>query len=433
MKYLESVSAILICRTSTHDELLMVQRQSYLKSFPGFFAFPGGKLETDETQLSALQRELKEELNIHIDILSLEKKAIYLGKAITPDFHVIKYVTHFYIYYFDVHSRPQIDLCPDEHKFYDWKPIQHWFQDYLKGILLVVPPTLSILKCLPTFESGVIYDLSHQFNKLIEIPIIYPLNEFGILIVPSVTLPPAHSTNAFYFGDVDYPKVLIDPSPQDEQTLKCFIYTLEKASMRKIDSIILTHHHPDHHQFCTNLALHFNVPILLSKQTYDYITNIQNDYFANVKVQFINEGSMITKWLGHDVLTMSTPGHDRGQLSFYSDNLEFFIASDLFQTQGSVVIPLKEGDMDEYFTSLDRVIKLNPRVVVPSHGLPCGGIAHLERTKNHRLLRQEQIRECLRMNMNIDQILENLYQGIDDTLKPLAKMNIVSHLKSIQK
>lgn len=65
MKKIEVVAAIII----EADEILSVQRpSSKLEYISEKFEFPGGKIEEDETNESALNRELREELNIDADI-----------------------------------------------------------------------------------------------------------------------------------------------------------------------------------------------------------------------------------------------------------------------------------------------------------------------------------------------------------------------------
>ena len=61
----ESVSGIFIHQ----DEIFIIRRQNFLKAFPGYYSFPGGKVdevdyENGEHLLFALERELKEELDI---------------------------------------------------------------------------------------------------------------------------------------------------------------------------------------------------------------------------------------------------------------------------------------------------------------------------------------------------------------------------------
>ena len=51
--------------------IIMGRRANNLKNFPNLFEFPGGKIESGETPEQALQRELKEELDIDVDISNI--------------------------------------------------------------------------------------------------------------------------------------------------------------------------------------------------------------------------------------------------------------------------------------------------------------------------------------------------------------------------
>jgi len=55
------------------QERFLVARRSRAMAFPGFWEFPGGKVEAGETLGEALVRELNEELSIAIDAFSLWK------------------------------------------------------------------------------------------------------------------------------------------------------------------------------------------------------------------------------------------------------------------------------------------------------------------------------------------------------------------------
>ena len=69
----------------------LAARRSLSMSEPGFWEFPGGKVETGETLGQALFRELEEELSIALDAFSLwkvkEKKV--KGRAIRLFFHLV--------------------------------------------------------------------------------------------------------------------------------------------------------------------------------------------------------------------------------------------------------------------------------------------------------------------------------------------------------
>jgi len=65
MKHYEVTAAILI----HHHEILCMQRgTSRFDYISHKFEFPGGKVEEGETHEGALQRELKEELSVHVEV-----------------------------------------------------------------------------------------------------------------------------------------------------------------------------------------------------------------------------------------------------------------------------------------------------------------------------------------------------------------------------
>ena len=64
MKTIEVVSAII-----KHNKKILITRRSY-GEFENMWEFPGGKMELGETRGEALRREIKEELELDVDISS---------------------------------------------------------------------------------------------------------------------------------------------------------------------------------------------------------------------------------------------------------------------------------------------------------------------------------------------------------------------------
>ncbi len=58
------------------DKILVTQRSEKMK-LPLKWEFPGGKLEEDENEIDCIQREIKEEINIEIEILEKLSNSIY--------------------------------------------------------------------------------------------------------------------------------------------------------------------------------------------------------------------------------------------------------------------------------------------------------------------------------------------------------------------
>ena len=441
---IHSVSALFIFE----DRIFAVQRQSYLKAFPGYLAFPGGKIDLNESSepfktkylckhnpvyMRALNREINEELGYDLeeginnqDVLSINE----FTEVLAPEFSKIRFRTRFY----RIDLRKKINFRPDSGEFANsfWETPCSLLNTFIEGNSLMVPPTRWILEELKQKpNTKILCNLSAKYDKKDKIPCLEMLEGIQLLPVRSTTLPPANSTNAFLLGDSEAKKLLIDPSPNSKKEFQKLINTIKD---KKIDSIFLTHHHPDHHQFSNVLARQMNIPILLSKDTQQRLTKkFGTDYFDRIKLFNPVEKQEVTKWHGESVRIFEIPGHDVGHLGLAPDSMKWFLVGDLIQGVGTVVIPSPEGDMASYLSTLKKVISLNPEVIIPSHGIPSRSTYLLDFTLKHRLERESQILKLFNSGNSKKTILKKLYVGIDPRLEKLAMQNIESHLSKLYK
>lgn len=419
------------------DKILSIKRQNHLSVFPGYTSFPGGKVDDNDNRpstmlakfqseeltddiLNALIREVEEELGILLND-SIVKDLVLLGVAITPDFNPYRF-ENFYIQ-IELANLPEIKIDDGEIESFLWESPSEFYKRYQNADILAVPPTISVVKSLSSKQ----FDLSLPYCPETEVPMIESMYGVKQFLPLSNTFPPANRTNCFLIGDA-----LIDPSPKDDlEYSRLYKSLLPYVKMMK--RIFITHHHPDHFQFSNKLALDFNLPISMSKDCYERIrSKYDSEFFSNNKVEFIKCGDILTKSLqGEDVYVLSVPGHDAGQLAIYPKSKKWFIAGDLFQTVGTVVIGGPEGDMTEYFNSLEKVIKMNPTVIYPSHGIALGGVKKLQQTLLHRKMRESQIIKLLSENKNEDEIVQIVYEGIDSRLVPYALKTVKAHIKRI--
>tara|TARA_B100001741_G_scaffold259270_1_gene222731 strand:- start:42 stop:587 length:546 start_codon:yes stop_codon:yes gene_type:complete len=175
------------------------------------------------------------------------------------------------------------------------------------------------------------------------------------------------------------------------------------------------------------------VPIYLSQDCYQRILGkFQQDYFHGVEIRVLFEGDSVTRWHGEEVRVFEVPGHDAGQLALAPESLSWFIVGDLIQGIGTVVISEPEGDMATYFKTLEKVIKLQPSVIMPSHGIPMRGTFRLEATLQHRREREKQVLSLFHQGRTEQQMLESIYQDIPPMLYPYALKNIQSHLRKLR-
>jgi ribonuclease/clavin/mitogillin len=438
-KIIDAVSIVMTCG----DEIFPVQRQFFLNAFPGYWAFPGGKVEPgdesfflehevtktiDPRLFGAAVREGQEELGVDFrqEILNGRISSVdYLGLAITPDFNPYRFAT----YFFKINFTTKVDFVIDrnEARVAEWKKTKDLLEEFNRGEILAVPPVVKVIDSLGK-DPGTrhISDLNVIYDGSTETPHIESIRGIKQIMPLSHTLPPASRTNSFLIGDV---KTLVDPSPKDEEEYRKFKSTIAKFG---VDQIFLTHHHPDHYERSNQLARELSVPVLLGQDTLNRITKKTPGFFDGVVLKVVKDKDVVTNWLGQKVLVMEIPGHDEGQLALYPENRNWFLAGDLFQGVGTVVIGGEEGNMKKYFETLEKVIKLSPKVIFPSHGIGLGGTHVLEKTLEHRKLRESQILAFHQEGLSPDEMLPKIYAEVKPELWPYALQNIHKHLEKLK-
>jgi len=443
VKIIEAVTAVL----NAGGEIYLVRRQPALAAFPGYHAFPGGKVDADDEAqapgplrrhgiaprlLGALTRELREELGFDLATTDALRDVVQIGRALTPPIAPLRYDTHFYR--IDLDARPPLAPDGDEIVEGGWAPASVWLRRYREGRLLLAPPTLMALRDLaedphasrlPRLEAFADGRADAIPEGILEVE---PLHGLRQCLVRSNTLPPAMHTNCFLLGDEGSPRLLVDPSPADEAE-----YTrLARQLAGRFDAIFLTHHHSDHHECADRLARETGVPILCSAVTRRRIAARWPRFFDDLEVRTIADGEAVSRWLGRTVRALAVPGHDDGQLALLTEDRAWCIVGDLIQGIGTVVIAAPEGDMRAYFETLEKVIALDPAVILPSHGPALGGTHYLRAALEHRRRRERQILDLHRRGADEDRILAEVYAGTPPPLLPFARLNIQSHLAKLR-
>ncbi|MFN5793634.1 MAG: (deoxy)nucleoside triphosphate pyrophosphohydrolase, partial [Bacteroidota bacterium] len=65
------------CAIIINDGKFLVTQRSATMKLPLKWEFPGGKLEEGESEVDCIKREIKEELNIEIDVIQKMKNSIH--------------------------------------------------------------------------------------------------------------------------------------------------------------------------------------------------------------------------------------------------------------------------------------------------------------------------------------------------------------------
>lgn len=438
---IDAVTALLVCE----GELFVVRRQPHLSAFPGYHAFPGGKVEADDADsaiahpllaahdprhMHALVRELREEVSFDL-MGTLEAGEVLafsgLGQVLTPPIAAQRFNTAFYR--IDLRCKPAFKLDPAEAAEGSWAPPGDWLRRFANGDLLLAPPTLATLRALAqTAEPPRTVNLFATSGGAL-IPVLEPLAGLRVLVVRSNTLPPATHTNCFHLGDPGSPRLLVDPAPASDDELARL---QQVASTLGVDRILLTHHHIDHRERAERLAMGLGVPLAMSGDTAERILRCSPRLFDGLCWQTVEDGDRLTEWHGQPVRALAVPGHDEGQLALMPENGAWCIVGDLIQGIGTVVIAKPEGHMGRYFASLQRIIDLDPKVIFPSHGMGMGTTYRLTETLSHRRAREQEVLERWHRGETPQQMLAGIYPNLDPVLLPLAHMTIDTHLEKLR-
>ena len=421
------------------DEVFVIKRQNHLRSFPGYLAFVGGKVDKEDYDeadhllkeyaqypihlINALYREVAEETSIKLH--EIKKKNIsYIGNALSPDFNPVRFNT----YFFKVELDERIEFTLDEYEIEKgwWDRPESILKTWSEGEHLIVPPIRYYLRELAQDISS-----SNELNYIRKtheekIPLVESISDLIQYMPLSNTLPPADRTNAFYIrGDL---KTLVDPSPKDEAELEKTLNTIDA-----IDQIRITHYHRDHYQFTDEIAKRLNVKVLMTKDTYDLILKHRpHGYFDGIDIKFVKDLDKVTTWKGQEVKVYEVPGHAKGHIALAPTSMNWFIAGDLFQGVGSVVVGGENASMQKYCESLQRVIDLDPKCVIPSHGIALGGVEIIKKNLSHRFKREKQILELFLKFQDLEEVYNKVYFGLDERLRPYAMANIESHLEKLK-
>jgi glyoxylase-like metal-dependent hydrolase (beta-lactamase superfamily II) len=136
---------------------------------------------------------------------------------------------------------------------------------------------------------------------------------------------------------------------------------------------------------------------------------------------------------GHDWTfdALYTPGHTSNHICFGLREEKALFPGDHVMGWSTTVIAPPDGDMAQYFASLEKLTTRGDRIYYPTHGNPIPDPQSFVRTLiEHRHARERQIKVCLTRGLTrIPDIVAVIYSEIDKKLYPAASMSVLAHLQ----
>ena len=238
------------------------------------------------------------------------------------------------------------------------------------------------------------------------------------VLAPNPSLMTGPGTSTYLISGTHGPSLVIDPGPLIEEHLQ----TVVRRAPFTIEALLITHGHPDHMEGAARLRELSGAPILAWSRE-----------GVPAADQLLADGEVIP--LGNrSLLALHTPGHRFDHLSFMLQESRAVFAGDLVAGSGTVVIAPPEGNLAQYMTSLQRLLDLDPQVILPAHGpLIADPRALLLQYIAHRQEREEQVLAGLASApATVETLVKSIYADVDPQLHPMAALSLTSHLYKLE-
>ena len=396
-----------------------------------------GQLEAlPDLRRALLSKELAfAEILSRLDVELDASRFVFAGRWITPESNPVRFDARFYLLEWPADEPQQPEVIPGELDHGEWIRPCDALARRERGEVLIPPPGVYILEALadegpveglPRLRKPRGIDLG-PFRRMEFLP---GCHQFPLR---TPTLPPATHTNAYVLGNQEL--VLIDPGASDQAEIEALqrgLTDLIAEPGKHFSAIWLTHHHGDHIGGVEAMRGFLDVPVCAHRLTAESLAGaaitIDRELRDGETIRLRGEPETAVE-------VLHTPGHARGHLCFYIERLGALVAGDIVAGVGTIVIDPPDGDMDDYLRSIERLIDLNPRYVLPGHGsFGPNGVGKLRAMHDHRLKREAKVLEAWRAGAREPrEMLPTVYADADSRVYPLAERQILAHLGRLRK
>ena len=228
---------------------------------------------------------------------------------------------------------------------------------------------------------------------------------------------------------------VIDPGPDMDDHLEAI---LAATAGERITHIFVTHNHMDHSPLARPLAARTGAVIYACAQQGvptdpDVRLEAGDDRVFTPDVGLCDGGT----FNGGDwtMEAIPTPGHTSNHICYALLEENALFSGDHIMGWSTTVISPPDGDMGDYFASLDRVKARNFSTLWPTHGPPITEPGpFVQAYIDHRRGREAQILAALASgHTRIKAMVTQLYKAVDARLHAAAAHSVMAHMIQLVK
>jgi glyoxylase-like metal-dependent hydrolase (beta-lactamase superfamily II) len=232
-------------------------------------------------------------------------------------------------------------------------------------------------------------------------------------------------TNTYLVGDDEL--MLIDPGPE----LDAHRDVLLKTVGDRLRRILCTHTHRDHSPLARAIKAATGAEVLGFGMTPD--DGRQDEAF--VPDRALRDGDVVD--CGRFRLrAVHTPGHASNHLCYLLEDQGLLFTGDHVMQGSTVVISPPDGDMQDYFDSLQRLLVLPVTAFAPGHGhVITTPQDEVRRLVAHRLKREEKIFASLKAAgpVTLEVLVRSAYDDVPERIHNVAMRSLHAHLLRLER